>query len=373
MNAFRIRHLSLRDLRKYRENLEHSRHRIVVEGMRGKSGLVVTLYKLLRTRGERVLGKITGLEPKIFYEDRVIDIIRGFNEKFFLDEENVGIIANFPADIYVVENQAITRLTMRHFHRIYRPDIILIPNVRYEHMEGLGETIEEIAEAFALGFRGVEHVVFAKSTEKYDEVVAKIFKEYASKYGVDLRIIEVPEEEKTIPIAERVYLADEALRLLGYEMTEEEKEEIKREIMESLKPVFSPLGIWWYDASKVNDPESADLVLKHILSNTDRPVYILAYFRRDRVDRTKAFVEFFAEIKDHDRIRKVYVAGYYYRAILKRLREKAEPIRNEQDVYRVISEVKRNDGLLFLAVNAVTSFIDMVKDILSSSNRMGTL
>ncbi|MEB3788337.1 MAG: hypothetical protein GSR72_00400 [Desulfurococcales archaeon] len=334
--------------------------------MRGKSGLVVTLYKLLYRRNTEILGKITGLEPKIFYEGEIIDIDRGSSRKFFLDEENVGIIARYPAKIYIAENQAITRLTMKHFHRIYKPDIIVIPNVRYEHMEGLGETIREIAEAFALGFRNTKYVFYAKSTEKYDGEVEKIFRKYTNKYGVNLITIDIPEKERELPAIERIYLSEVILKHLGFKITEEEKKEIYNAITESLKPSMSPLGIEWYDASKVNDPESTELVIKYLLSRTNKPIYIFAYLRKDRVDRTQAFQLYFENLSKNDRIKKVWVAGAYRRLILKRLGEKGEAI-NEEDIMRIVNIVRSHNGMLILAVNGVNPFVDKVRGILSGS------
>ncbi len=364
--TFQIRRLGLNDYRLYRRNLANSNHRIVVEGMRGKSGLVVTLYKLLYRRNTEILGKITGLEPKIFYEGEIIDIDRGSSRKFFLDEENVGIITRYPAKIYIAENQAITRLTMKHFHRIYKPDIIVIPNVRYEHMEGLGETIREIAEAFALGFRNTKYVFYAKSTEKYDGEVEKIFRKYTNKYGVNLITIDIPEKERELPAIERIYLSEVILKHLGFKITEEEKKEIYNAITESLKPSMSPLGIEWYDASKVNDPESTELVIKYLLSRTNKPIYIFAYLRKDRVDRTQAFQLYFENLSKNDRIKKVWVAGAYRRLILKRLGEKGEAI-NEEDIIRIVNIVRSHNGMLILAVNGVNPFVDKVRGILSGS------
>ena len=363
MDVFRLKPLSFKDLKCYRRNISRSVHRVVVEGMRGKSSLVELLYRLLRVRGVRVLGKITGLEPKIFYGGRVIRIERGMGGRFFLDEENVGVISRFPAEIYVAENQAITRLTMRHIHRIYRPDIVLIPNVRYEHMEGLGDSFEEIAEAFALGFQGVKHVVYSRGIEHYESTVEDVFREYAGRFGVDLRVVHIPKSEVWLPAVERVYVAAEALRLMGYELTLTEREEIIREITNSLQPDWSPLGFEWFDASKVNDPQSTKLVLEYLMEKTGKPVFILAYLRKDRLDRTFAFLKLFEDLARDDRVKKIWFSGFHYGKLLKRVGSKGGVV-DERMLDIVLEEVRKEDGLLVLAVNGVRPFMKKVREAL---------
>ncbi|MCE4606637.1 MAG: hypothetical protein F7B59_04800 [Desulfurococcales archaeon] len=120
----------------------------------------------------------------------------------------------------------------------------------------------------------------------------------------------------------------------------------------------------WFDASEVNDPESTDLVLNYLMRHTDKPVYIIAYFRKDRVDRIFAFREFFERISSDERVKRIWVAGFHYRLILKLIGGKGGVIK-EDNIRDVIDTVRKEDGLLVLAVNGVTPFMDKVREILS--------
>lgn len=362
VETFRPQKLNKDYIINYNKNLNAAKHRILIGGMRGKSGLVLTLYRLLSRRGIKVLGKVTGLRPLIFYNGRVIKIDRGSNGKFFIDQENVGIFAKFPAEVYIVENQAISRPAIRHMSRIIKPDIVVLTNIRLEHMEGLGERLEDIAEAFALGFKGAKYVIYAKSPTREDGEIIRVLEKHATKYGSKLKIVDLPKKLRKLPAAERAFLAEEVLKIMGFDLQDQEKEEIIKELESRLKPSSSPLGIDWFDASKVNDPESTELILNHL---DKRPLFLLAHFRGDRVDRTLAFIDLFSRLRLDSRIRKVWVTGRYYGPILRVLGEKGREL-DLKGLPSVVKEVKASNGILVLVVNGVTDFMDRVRQFLLS-------
>ncbi len=369
IESLRVRSPGRRDFERYIRNLQRSKHRILVEGMRGKSSLVEILTWLLERRGAAVAGKITGLTPEVIYRGRKIPIDRGEDEKkFFLDHENVLFMANYPADIYVVENQAIKRATMRLVRRIYRPDIIVIPNVRYEHMEGLGDTPEQLTEAFLLGLDGVDLIIFSDP----NPVNRKLFEELIERRRVesDVHIINVPEELSWIPAIERFFISRELLGRLGMEpLTEKEVEDLAGSLLIDLIP-HSARDFLWYDASKANDPESTQLILNFILKNglnEDRPVYVLACLRGDRIDRSRAFLDMFGRLRYDPRVERVWVTGKYLRPVLNTLGMKGSKLSHDfGEVIEVIERVRRDGGFLFLMVNGVCDFMDGIRRFLEA-------
>ena len=138
--------------------------RIVVEGMRGKSEVVTLLDYYLAKRKYKVLSKVTGLEP-IISNDGVKKFIRRQNG-FLIDHENKRCLKlSNGKDFVIFENQGISPYTMRLFHNILKPEIILIPNIRLEHQETLGETIEEISKSFAVHFDVPKLIIAAEQKE----------------------------------------------------------------------------------------------------------------------------------------------------------------------------------------------------------------
>lgn len=356
-------------LSEYRRNLDSAKERVLVEGMRGKTRLVKLIAEHIHARGHSVLGKTTGREPEYFYNGEYHAINRKHKKRFFLDEENVRLISEYPAEYYVAENQAIYRHTMRHVHRIWRPTISVIPNIRYEHMEGMGDSILEIAESFALNFRGVDYVLWGDpNNTEVGDYLTEFLKEKAEKVGAEFVDARPPKKERRIPMMEQVYLTDVAMKVMGLRrLSQKEWERIVNDIKKELEPELSKLGVYWYDASKVNDPDSFRLVYEYLKSRTDRPIYILAYLRKDRVDRTYAFKEEFRRLAEDESVVKIWVAGHYTKVPLRIInsveRGKGEKLAEDR-IEEALAEVRRNEGLLLLAVNGVCEYMNKVRELL---------
>ena len=370
MNIYKVRPLANGMLARYRENLRRSIYRILVSGSRGKTGLVLDIYDVLYNRlgesGVKVLGKVTGDRPRFRYDGQEWVIDRGDKPKNpMLDWENGGIIAEFPADIYVFENQSIRKYTNGVIHRIFRPNIEIIPNIRLEHAE-LGETLEEMAHTFASQFYDLEYVIYAETIRENFEATYPILEEYAIKYGVELRVVDVPEGQLDILGIERVYIVQELLDIMGMEpLSMAEFNHIVHHIMARLRPRYSPWGFKYIDIAKVNDPSSTRMVYNYLKRNYSGPIYIFAYFRGDRADRTSFFIPFFEDIFRDTRVEKVFLAGRYYRKVKEVLGGKAVEFYDlePEDMFR---EIASNDGLLVFMVNGVHHEVDMVRELVET-------
>ena len=364
---YKIHRLSRKDINRYRKHLSEAKYRILVSGSRGKSGLVEDIYGVLHGRELDVLGKVTGSDPKIFYMGVTYYIDRGSNPKrFFLDYENAGIIADFKADIYCFENQTISRYTNGYIHFLFKPHIEIIPNLRLEHAE-LGESLEEMAHTFGATLKNVDYAIYAEPIPHNKERVIPILREYASKFGVELRIIDIPYSESMLPGVERVYILQELLDIMGLPpLTYHEYNEVINRVVWEIKPRVSSYGFYYVDLSKVNDPDTTSIALEYLKKNyvMGRPIYILAYFRGDRIDRTKFFIPFFERIRDDDSVAKVILGGMYYDRIKKILGDKALEMK-KIDMELLFEKINDEDGFLILAVNGVTFEMDMVREMLS--------
>ena len=365
-NTYSVRRLSWRDLSRYRENLSNSIYRILVSGSRGKTGLVLDIYDILSNRlGDdyTVLGKVTGDMPRFRYMGVEYIIDRGERPKNpFLDWENAGIIASFPANIYVFENQSIRGYTNGVIHRIIKPNIELIPNLRLEHAE-LGETLEDLARTFSSQFEGLEYVIFGETIPEVFEVTYPILEEAAIKYGVELRVADVPHGYRDVLGIERVYIVQELLDIMGMEpLTQSEYNHLIHHITSRLTPRESPWGFRYIDVAKVNDPMSTEMVYNYVKRNYYGPIYIFAYFRGDRADRTKFFIPFFESLSVDDRVEKVILGGRYYRRVREVLGDKAVEYAaiNIEDVFLDISS---ENGILMFMVNGVHHDVDVVREM----------
>jgi len=333
--------------------------RILVEGSRGKSGMVKNLCDLIYLRGEDVVGKITGKETIVFREGKKIDIPRQ-GKSFLIDQENKRVISNYKDVKYkIFENQALSPYTMKVVHLVVKPEIIIIPNIRFEHQDSLGDNIEEIARGFAINFKGSRKVI---TLENKKEVI-DIFREYCNKYKVELIVIDSSNEK--IPSIKRVDFIDRVLKELGMKyLDKKEKTFLEQEVEDAMSIKFSKKqGISYFYGAKVNDIESTRNVLAYLKTKTNKKFVFVCYLRKDRNERTESFLPFFEEIKEDEKIETVYFTGSGLRHIKDNPKFlKDEKLRQEE----VINYCKENNSILFTAINGVNDFMKELEKMLEN-------
>ena len=187
---------------------------------------------------------MTGLNPVI--SNNGVKTFINRKGGFLIDHENKRCLKlSNGKDFIVFENQAISSYTMRLFNNILRPDVILIPNIRLEHQETLGETIDEIANGFAMHF-GVPNMII---TTEQKESVLKIFRSYAKKYNRTLISVKCAED---IPSINNIHLVDEALkRITGFGLSKKDLEEHREKLLKRFSIKTSKDGIKYFISSKI--------------------------------------------------------------------------------------------------------------------------
>ena len=231
----------------------------------------------------------------------------------------------------------------------------------------MGESLEELAYTFGSNFRDLEYVIYAEQLSPNREVVAPILREYSTLYGVEFRMVDVPYSESSLPGFERIYLLQELMDIMGLPPLEyHEYNMVVNRILWEIKPRLSTYGFYYVGLSKVNDLDTTEVVMDYLdrYYIMNRPVYILAYFRGDRIDRTKFFLPFFRRLAEDDSIAKVILGGMYYNKIKSLLGGKAVEMKNI-DLDELFQEIAAEDGFLILTVNGVTLEMDMVREMLT--------
>jgi len=326
---------------------------ILIEGTRGKSGLIKMITDCINARGESVIGKVTGLETAIFYKDKKI-VVERKNKGFLIDKENKKILKKYKdVKFKVFENQGLSCYTMRAFHFLFKPDILVIPNIRFEHQDRLGETIEEQAKSFAVNFNSVKKII---TTEKKKEVL-DVFRRYCKKYGVE--IVEINKEEK-IPGINALYLTDEVIKIIfGKGLSKKEYQKYLKEIKSkmSIKKDLSK-EIYFFKGSKLNDIESTRVVYEYLKNSVNNDFCFVCYLRKDRPERTEAFMPFFYEAVKDKKIKKIYVSGPDVNKI-----ENHKKITKllEKDFEEIFGYCKKNNLVFFTAINGVNPFMRNVE------------
>jgi len=309
--------------------------RICVTGTRGKSSVVRLIAGALRESGMIVLAKTTGSRAALIFPDGTEREVRRRGLPSVLEQKRiVRTAARLGARVLVMEMMSIREECLSaESRRLIRPDILVLTNVRLDHLDLMGRSREEIAACLASAFpaRGTvilpEEEFFPIFEQKRRAIGTKLILARKNAYGNMARTASLPHEE----FEANVRLALEAARVLGV------GDETALRGMAKALPDFGALRIWdapgtaagsvmsFVNAFAVNDPGSSREALDRIMdrpSLSGRPFIGLLNLREDRGDRTVQWAEAL-EMGDFDRLTRIAVIGGQARAFGRRLKKRA--------------------------------------------------
>jgi poly-gamma-glutamate synthase PgsB/CapB len=179
---------SIISYRKFLARLRSIEWRIHVNGIRGKSTVTRYLAAILREAGYHTFGKTTGSAARILQPNgQDADVGR---KGFANVNEQVRMINEFGrqhAEAVVVECMAINPVYAKWLEdRVVKSHLGVITNVRYDHAEYMGETLEKIAGSLA-------HTIPRKGiviTAEREANLVKILAEEAKKKDTKLIVAE---------------------------------------------------------------------------------------------------------------------------------------------------------------------------------------
>ena len=293
---------------RHRKNLERVETRIVVSGIRGKSSTARRLDNIFNERGYDTFTKITGNRPYLVHNGEVHPIQRGGPRVTLY--ENISLINEFfpemdayqPEDFGVFENQGITEYTTRFINRrLVKPQVVLLTNIRQDHIDTLGETRADIARSFARSIPSDTHVV---SGEQHP-VLHEYLTESIERRGATIEQVEIPERHEGMIGAETVHAIDAVLDAVDEKPLPDGKME---EYLEETQPEWKlvPKGRI-FNASQVNDVESTEMVRNALAG--DGKVLPFVYLRWDRRGRTASFARYVNILIERGLIDEVHVGG----------------------------------------------------------------
>ena len=270
--------------------------RIHVNGTRGKSSVTRLIGAALRESGIRTITKVTGTYPRLVMEDgKEVKIYRKAEANIIEQLSIVKLAAQRKVQAIVMECMAIqpqyqwiTETKMMH------STIGIITNVRLDHIDVMGYTLPEIANALGKTIPRNQHF-FTSEIQNLDQL-----KSISKKQNATLHFSEassVTDEEMNgfnyMEHKENVALALLVCEFLG----------ISREI--SLKGMYKAIPdagvlklsrveaygkyINFYNAFAANDPQSTFLVWEQVNKGNGLEGFkiILLNTRQDRLDRAR--------------------------------------------------------------------------------------
>lgn len=309
--AQRVRRLLTRG-RAHRRRLADIDTRVAVMGTRGKSSLVTWLHGAFVDRNYDTYSKITGEQPYSLYNGERHLIERTGPTKLYETERELRRFE--PDDVIVVENHGIHKYTTRLANEDYvDPTIVVVTNVRHDHLDTLGKDAFEIARAFARAVPHGSHVV----TAERNPVLAEYLENELSRRNATLTRVIDGGENLIVPAEELVLLLDAVLEFAdAKQLTEEEKKKFQHRLDVRWKTL--PDGRV-YNAANVNDVESTDIVRRALQSGDPETFQPLVCLRVDRPGRTRSFVEYLNWLADRDLIEQVRCIGAHQSVAARRL------------------------------------------------------
>jgi len=301
----------------HRRSLDRIDTRIAVSGVRGKSTTVRWLYDVFYGRGLDTYAKVTGTEPLSIYNAVEHEIPRGEQVRLYENERELRKYE--PEDVAVLENQGIREYTTRLVNEQFvKPDVVLITNVREDHLGTLGSDRVKIARALARAVPEGTQVVNGEQ----DPELRRYLAAELERRDAPVSHVTVPTRYRSIPGIECVYGVNVVLQVLNEPaLTAAQIGSMRDQLRVSWRHL--PEGRV-FNAADVNDVQSTELLRQALLDDETAVVEPLVFLRADRRGRTASFRRYLDQLFETGRIRQVHAAGPGAPVLKKRLTAPAE-------------------------------------------------
>ncbi len=286
---------------KHNKNLDSIELRINVNGTRGKSTATRLITGILKEAGVKVVGKTTGTSARIIYWDKEEEepIKRGRLGPNIIEQKTVVKKAvKLGASAFVTECMAVNpdyQITFQD--KLVKANIGVIVNVREDHMDLCGPTLDFIAESFTATIPRNGTLVVSDS--RYNEY----FTQEAVKRNSRILIA----DEKEIPdgylekFGYIVFPENIAIALAVAKALDIDRDTALKGMLNAspdpgalmIYPLESESPAYFVNGFAANDPNSTRMIWDHIKAigySTENPM-VIVNCRPDRVDRTLQLAE----------------------------------------------------------------------------------
>lgn len=267
-------------------------YRVHVNGIRGKSTVTRYVAAVLQEAGYKTFGKITGSTAHIIHPNGRESV---WERKGYANvNEQVAVMRNFfrqQAEAVVMECMAINPVYAEWLEKkVMQSNLGIITNVRYDHPEYMGETLEEIAHSLAVTIPENGTLITAESNPKLLNILQTHSKQKGTKLIAVNSTQVTPEDLKgfnAVAIEDNVAIALEIAKLLAVPRqlavqamwrTLNDESALK---LQSIKCLNCTMV--WANLFAVNDRESFSLLCHRIFAQY--PEYAKVVLLNNRSDR----------------------------------------------------------------------------------------
>lgn len=269
---------------------------IHINGIRGKSTVSRLVDAGLRSAGYKVFTKTTGTSP------RIIDVRNAEREiprqgKANIREQIQALrwAVRQHADILIVECMAVKPVLQAVCeHAILRSDVTAITNVRADHLDEMGKTLDEIA--VSLSNTIPDHAAFFTADAAYFDFFKR---QCAPKHTKAFLSGDLQDAYRAIDFPDNVALALDICTYLGADKAKAlATMQTYRKDPGCLKTVSyrnaQNRTLFFINTLAANDPHSTEIILKKAASQEywHHKHFLLINNRADRMSRLEQYVQF---------------------------------------------------------------------------------
>ena len=339
------------NLDKNRKNLKYIIH---INGIRGKSTVSRLIDAGLRAGGYKVFTKTTGTSPRIIDTNaKEFEINRQGKANI---REQISVItwaSKEKAEVLILECMAVKpELQYVCENKILKSDIVAITNVREDHLDEMGDSLDKIADSLSNTIQ--KKATFFTADKNYFNFFKNRCEDKNTRAFLSKNI---KNEYWEIDFPNNIALAidickylnvDEKIALEGMRTYHKDPGSLK--VLTYLNK--KNFRIFFVNTLAANDPDSTEIILDRVCIKTywNNERYLLVNNRADRLSRLKQFVNF--TIKFENRFDKILISGenknLFYKYLLKNRIDKNRIIILSDEKY---FENIEDDSLIFAVGN----------------------
>mgnify|MGYP000965348370 FL=1 len=285
----------------HNKNLNRIDLRMIINGTRGKSTATRLITGILKEAGVKVVGKTTGSSARIIYWNKEEEepIERGRLGPNIIEQKAVvRKAAKLGASAFVTECMAVNPDYQVIFQeKLVKANIGVIVNVREDHMDLCGPTLDFIAESFTATIPKNGTLIiddssyndyFAKEAKKRNSrLLIADEKEIPDGYLEKFGYVVFPENISIALAAAKALNIDKDTALRGMLNTNPDPGALM------IYPIDAKGLTYFVNGFAANDPDSTRAIWEHITAigyPTQNPM-VIVNCRPDRIDRTLQFAE----------------------------------------------------------------------------------
>lgn len=332
--------------------------RIAVSGVRGKSTVVRWLHDVFHERGYDTYAKTTGTKPVSVYNGTETEIERPEQVRLYENEREIR--KHDPDDVIIVENQGIREYTTRLVNEQFvRPDVLILTNVREDHLGTLGNEVFTIARSLARAVPSGTHVINGEQ----DPTIRQYLEAELQRRDATVTHVDIPKQLTDVPGIECLYALNPALRAVGEpRLTPETFEAYRRELAVAWRRL--PSGRV-YDAADVNDTQSTELIRRALGETENGAIEPIVVLREDRRGRTASFLRYLETLAEDGTIERAHVVGPGRQPFARRA---TFPVvtyaAGDDEPEEVLDSALAADSPVLIMGNTEHDFIDRIREVI---------